>query len=96
MNSEGFWNNFKTLLSKTGYLKSEQVYTAYVSGYTYYLSHNEIETWDKFEEICVSKGYVPDVWVKYTFNTLLENRMDLDIGFSRIFGKALQENLISI
>lgn len=96
MNSEEFWKNFKTLLSKTGYLKDEHMYNAYIGGYTYYLSHNEVESWDRFKDICSNRGYEPDFWVEYTFNTLLENRMDLDKGFSRIFGKALQENLISI
>lgn len=96
MNSEGFWYYFKIVLSKTGYLKDEKMYSAYISAYCYYLSNDEIESWDRFEIICSNKGYKPDKWIKDTFNTLLKNRMDLENAFSAIFRTALREDKISM
>lgn len=96
MSSEGFWNCFKILLKKTGYLKKEDAYNAYIGAYSYYLSHDEVETWERFVKICDERGYKPDEWVEYTFKTLLASIKDIDKGFSHIFGKALRENKICI
>lgn len=96
MRLEEFWYSFKTLLSKTGYLKKEDMYKAYIAAYTYYLASNETETWDRFLSICNNVGYQPDEWVEYTFKTLKENNKNINSGFSKIFGIALQYDKINI
>lgn len=96
MSSEDFWYYFKTLLSKTGYLKNEDAYRAYISAYYFYVSNDELESWDKFDEICRKKGYIPNSWVKYIFNTLLENKENLEGTFSELFKRAVDEKRIKI